>query len=112
MTVLVFPPSGESKAFDGASELHLECMVEERSRSTTMKHDGMLSLTDLSRPDDFPTPTQNGPSLTKMSSPLPIEPGDIKLDPADTSASTGEGPKQHMTVTHNFYVCVLNRNSA
>uniref|UniRef100_A0A3Q3VXX5 Uncharacterized protein n=1 Tax=Mola mola TaxID=94237 RepID=A0A3Q3VXX5_MOLML len=84
--------SCESKAFDGASELHLECMVEERSRSTTMKHDGMLSLTDLSRPDDFPTPTQNGPSLTKMSSPLPIEPGDIKLDPADTSASTDGQP--------------------
>lgn len=93
MTTLLFPPSGESKAFDGASELHLECMVEDRSRSTAMKHDGVLSLTDLSRPEDFPNPTQNGPSLTKMSSPLPIEPGDIKLDPAagDTSASTGEG---------------------
>lgn len=57
-----------------------------------MKHDGLLSLTDLSQPDDFPSPPHNGPSLTEMSSPLPIEPSDIKLDPAaaDTSASTGE----------------------
>lgn len=84
--------SDESKVFDRASELQLDCVVEESSGSTTMKHDGLLSLTDLSQPDDFPSPPHNGPSLTEMSSPLPIEPSDIKLDPAaaDTSASTGE----------------------
>uniref|UniRef100_A0A669E5P1 Nuclear receptor subfamily 1, group H, member 3 n=2 Tax=Oreochromis TaxID=8139 RepID=A0A669E5P1_ORENI len=84
----------ESKVFDGASELQLDCMVEESSGSTTMKHDGLLSLTDLSHPDDFPVPPHNGPSLAEMSSPLPVEPNDIKLDPAagDTSASTDGQP--------------------
>ncbi|KAK5935636.1 hypothetical protein CgunFtcFv8_020983 [Champsocephalus gunnari] len=46
----------ESKVFDGASELQLDCMVEEGSGSTAMKHGGLLSLADLSRPDDFPAP--------------------------------------------------------
>lgn len=84
--------SDESKVFDGASELQLDCMVEESSGSTTVKHDSLLSLADLSQPDDFPVPPHNGPSLTEMSSPLPVEPNDIKLDPAagDTSASLGE----------------------
>lgn len=88
----MFPLSDESKVFDGASKLQLDCMVEESSGSSTVKHDGLLSLTDLSHPDDFPVPPHNGPSLTEMSSPLPIEPSDIKLDPAagDTPASTGE----------------------
>lgn len=78
--------------FDGASELQLDCMVEESGGSTAMKHESLLSLADLSQPDDFPVPAHNGPSLTEMSSPLPIEPNDIKLDPAagDTSASIGE----------------------
>lgn len=90
--VFVSPLSDESKVFDGASELQLDCMVEESSGSTTMKHDGLLSLADLSQPDDFPVPLHNGPSLTEMSSPLPVEPNDIKLDPAagDTPASIGE----------------------
>lgn len=93
MNVNVFVSlSDESKVFDGASELQLDCMVEESSGSTTMKHDGLLSLADLSQPDDFPVPPHNGPSLTEMSSPLPVEPNDIKLDPAagDTPASIGE----------------------
>lgn len=78
--------------FDGASELQLDCMVEESSGSATVKHDGLLSLADLSQPDNFHAPPHNGPSLTDMSSPLPVEPNDIKLDPAagDTSASIGE----------------------
>ncbi|XP_044058029.1 oxysterols receptor LXR-alpha isoform X2 [Siniperca chuatsi] len=81
----------ESKVLDRASELQLDCLVEESSGSTTMKHEGLLSLADLSHPDDFPVLPHNGPSLTEMSSPLPIEPNDIKLDPAagDTSASIG-----------------------
>nr|BAV93046.1 liver X receptor [Lates calcarifer] len=84
----------ESKVFDGASELQLDCMVEESSGSTTVKHDSLLSLADLSQPDDFPVPPHNGPSLTEMSSPLPVEPNDIKLDPAagDTSASLDGQP--------------------
>lgn len=88
----VSPLSDESKVFDGAAELQLDCMVEESSGSTTMKHESLLSLADLSQPDDFPLPTHNGPSLTDMSSPLPVDPNDIKLDPAagDTSASIGE----------------------
>lgn len=76
--------------FDGASELQLDCLVEESSGSATMKHDGLLSLADLSQPDDFPAPPHNGPLLTDMSSPLQVEPGDIKLDPSagDTSAAS------------------------
>lgn len=65
--------------FNGASELQLDCVVEENSGGAPAK----LALTDLS--DDFPTPPRNGPAL-------PVEPSDIKLDPAaaDTSASSGE----------------------
>lgn len=92
VNVFVSSLQDENKVFDGASELQLDCMVEESSGSTTMKHDGLLSLADLSHPDDFPVPPHNGPSLTEMSTSLPIEPNDIKLDPAagDTSASIGE----------------------
>ncbi|KAM7424552.1 hypothetical protein PAMA_000752 [Pampus argenteus] len=84
----------ESKVFDGAAELQLDCMVEESSGSATMKHESLLSLADLSQPDDFPVPAHNGPSLTEMSSPLQGEPNDIKLDPAasDTSASVDGQP--------------------
>lgn len=106
--VFVSSLSDESKVFDGASELQLDCMVEESSGSTTMKHDGLLSLTDLSHPDDFPVPPHNGPSLAEMSSPLPVEPNDIKLDPAagDTSASTGEkgGYSFQMTAVGTIHV--------
>lgn len=92
VNVIVSPPlTDESKVFDGA-ELQLDCMVEESAGSTTMKHESLLSLADLSQPDDFPVPPHNGPSLTEMSSTLPVEPSDIKLDPAacDISASIGE----------------------
>lgn len=67
--------------FDGPSELQLDCVVEESSRSAPLK----LALTHLSRPDDFPAPPHNGPAL-------PLEPSDIKLDPAaaDTPAGSGE----------------------
>lgn len=76
-----FPRSDERKVFDGPSELQLDCVVEESSRSAPLK----LALTHLSRPDDFPAPPHNGPAL-------PVEPGDIKLDPAaaDTPAGSGE----------------------
>ncbi|KAM3876730.1 oxysterols receptor LXR-alpha isoform 2-T2 [Diretmus argenteus] len=71
---------GESKVFDRASELQLDCMVEESSAG--LKQDGLLSLEDLPQPDDFPVPLHNGPALPEMSSPLPVELNDIKLDPA------------------------------
>ncbi|MEQ2164646.1 hypothetical protein GOODEAATRI_008842 [Goodea atripinnis] len=84
--------SDESKVFDGTPELQLDCMAEESSGNATMKPDGLLSLTDLSQPDDFPVPSRNGTSLTEMSSALPVEPNDIKLDPsaADASGSVGK----------------------
>jgi len=95
LSAIVSPLSDERKVFDGASELQLDCMVEESSGGATMKPDGLLLLTDLSQPDDFPVPPHNGPSLTEMSSPLPVELNDIKLDPAagEASASTGERKK-------------------
>ncbi|XP_017269765.1 oxysterols receptor LXR-alpha isoform X2 [Kryptolebias marmoratus] len=78
----------ESKVFNGASELQLDCTVQESSGSAAMKPDSLLSLTDLSQPDDFPVPLQNEPPLTEMGSPLPVEPGDIKLDPSAADASS------------------------
>lgn len=77
-----FPRSDERKVFDGPSELQLDCVVEESSRSAPLK----LALTDLSRPDDFPAPPQNGPTL-------PVEPSDIKLDPAAADMSAGSGER-------------------
>lgn len=72
-----------------------------------MKHEGLLSLADLSQPDDFPAPPHNGPALSEMSSPLLVEPSDIKLDPAagDTSASIGEIRKHwvYMQTTQMFF---------
>ncbi|KAM9764837.1 oxysterols receptor LXR-alpha isoform 1-T2 [Menidia menidia] len=61
----------ESKVFD--SELQLDCMVEESSRGSTMKPDGLMS-------EPRPPAPHNGP-------PLPLEPCDIKLDPAAAEAS-------------------------
>lgn len=92
ITGFLCPLTDESKVFDGASELQLDCIVEESSGSTTVKHNGLLSLADLSQPDDFPVPPHNGPSLTEMSNALPVEPNDIKLDPAigDSIVSIGE----------------------
>lgn len=86
LNVCVLPLPDNTKVFKEASELQLDCMVEEGSGSSTVKPDPLLSLTDL------PVPPHNGPSPTEMSSPLPVEPSDIKLDPAtgDTSANTGE----------------------
>ncbi|XP_061595065.1 oxysterols receptor LXR-alpha isoform X1 [Cololabis saira] len=82
----------EGKVFDGASELQLDYMVEESSGGPTLKPDGLLSLTSLSPPNDFPVPAHNGPSLTDISSPLPVEPNDIKMDPdaGDTPSIIGE----------------------
>lgn len=118
MNLFASPLSDESKVFDGASELQLDCMVEESSGSTTMKHDGLLSLADLSHPDDFPVPPHNGPSLTEMSSPLPIEPNDIKLDPAagDTPASIGERKEITLNSCNTQFQCfspelTLNRKT-
>nr|XP_020464472.1 oxysterols receptor LXR-alpha [Monopterus albus] len=84
----------ETKVFDRAPELQLDCMAEESSGSTAMKHDSLLSLADLSQPDGFPVPPHNGSSMTEMSSPLLVQPNDIKLDPAagDTSASIDGQP--------------------
>uniref|UniRef100_A0A1A8RL47 Nuclear receptor subfamily 1, group H, member 3 n=3 Tax=Nothobranchius TaxID=28779 RepID=A0A1A8RL47_9TELE len=77
----------ESKVFHGASELQLDCMVEESNGSATIKPGGQLSLTPLPQPNDFPVPSHNGPSLTDMSSPLPVELCDIKVDPSANNAS-------------------------
>ncbi|KAM6950585.1 oxysterols receptor LXR-alpha isoform 1-T6 [Lycodopsis pacificus] len=84
----------ERKAFVGASELQLDCMVEESDRSAAMKQDGPLSLADLSPPEDLPAPPHNGLLLTDMRSPLPAEPSDIKPEPSagDTPGSLDGQP--------------------
>lgn len=80
------PHPDDTKVFGDASKLQLDCMVEEGDRSSRVKPDAPLSLADL------PVPPRNGPSLTEM----PVEPSDIKSDPAtgDTSASIGEREKK------------------
>ncbi|KAF0042876.1 hypothetical protein F2P81_004213 [Scophthalmus maximus] len=79
----------ESKVFERASELQLDCMVEENGGGAAVKRDAPLSLADLSQPDDL-----HAPPLNEMSSPLPVELSDIKLDPAaaDTPASIDGQP--------------------
>uniref|UniRef100_A0A8C2WAD7 Nuclear receptor subfamily 1, group H, member 3 n=1 Tax=Cyclopterus lumpus TaxID=8103 RepID=A0A8C2WAD7_CYCLU len=82
-TICTSEMSGKRKVFVGASELQLDCMVEERGGSTAMKHEGLLSLADLSQPDDLPAPSHNGlpPADMRRRSPLLVEPSDIKPDP-------------------------------
>ncbi|XP_077375008.1 oxysterols receptor LXR-alpha [Festucalex cinctus] len=82
----------ESKVFDGAAEVPLNCMVEESNCSTTMKPETLLSLGDLSQPDDLPATPHNGPAATGMSSPLPVEQSDTKPDVGDTSNGTDGQP--------------------
>lgn len=79
------PLPDDTKVFGDASKLQLDCMVEEGDRDSRVKPNALLSLADL------PVPPHNGPSLTEM----PVEPSDIKSDPAagDTSASIGERKK-------------------
>lgn len=74
--------------FDGALELQLDCIKSKSSTAAEVKHEDLLSLP---HPAKFPSPFQNGPSLAEMSSPLSMEPRDIKLDPAagDMPANTG-----------------------
>lgn len=79
--------------FDRAAELQLDCRVEKSSRGTTMKHESLLSLAEHSQHDDFSASPQNGPPYSETtSSPLPVDPNDIKHDRAagDTSANIGE----------------------
>lgn len=102
-------PSDESKVFDGASELQLDCLAEESSGSGTMKPDSLLSLTDLSQPGDFPVPSHNGPALIQMSSTLPVELNDIKPDPsaADASGSVGKQRWRRGTAGAFLSSCLL-----
>lgn len=87
MNVCVCVLSDESKVFDGAAQLQLDCMVEENSRGAAMKHESLLSLSE-----DSSAPPQNDPPPSEMSSPLPVESTDTKLELAssDTPPSTGE----------------------
>ncbi|XP_061888802.1 oxysterols receptor LXR-alpha isoform X1 [Entelurus aequoreus] len=84
----------ESKVFDNAAELQLDCMVEESNGGTRMKHGRLVSLSDLSQPDDFHAPPHNGPAMTGMNSHMPVESSDTKPDPAagDTSTSIDGQP--------------------
>lgn len=93
--------------FEGSSELQLDCMVEESSGSSTVKSSGLLSLADFSHSNVFHTGPRNGSSPPEMSSSLPVEQRDIKLDPAvvDTSASTGENNiTLKKAVMHDFII--------
>uniref|UniRef100_A0A673XRF1 Nuclear receptor subfamily 1, group H, member 3 n=1 Tax=Salmo trutta TaxID=8032 RepID=A0A673XRF1_SALTR len=84
---------GPGEVFDGAPELQLDCLCSGDDRSSAeMKHEG--NLLPLEPPDHagFSSPPQKGPSsLAEKSSPLPMEPSDIKADPADSMPANTEG---------------------
>ncbi|KAM6980407.1 oxysterols receptor LXR-alpha [Aplochiton taeniatus] len=70
---------GERKVFDVAPELRLDYTWNNVGSDTEVKHADLLSL-DLPHPAEISTPPQNRPLLAEMSSPLPMEPNNIKLD--------------------------------
>uniref|UniRef100_A0A673XXJ3 Nuclear receptor subfamily 1, group H, member 3 n=1 Tax=Salmo trutta TaxID=8032 RepID=A0A673XXJ3_SALTR len=88
------------EVFDGAPELQLDCLCSGDDRSSAeMKHEG--NLLPLEPPDHagFSSPPQKGPSsLAEKSSPLPMEPSDIKADPADMTSSNQSDWSKHQPV--------------
>ncbi|KAM8877501.1 oxysterols receptor LXR-alpha isoform 1-T3 [Synchiropus picturatus] len=84
----------ESKVFVGTSELQVDCLVEDRGLGVSMKQESIQSLAELPQSSDVSAGPQNGPSLTKLSSPPSLEADNIKHDPAfsDTPASTDGQP--------------------
>ncbi|CAL8244416.1 unnamed protein product [Lota lota] len=84
---------GERKVFDRTPVRQLDCLVEERGDGAQAKNNGIM-LGNPSRADDLPVPSHDGTSLGEMSSPLPVEHGDMKLDPAvgDMPANTDGQP--------------------
>uniref|UniRef100_A0A8C7Q2I3 Nuclear receptor subfamily 1, group H, member 3 n=1 Tax=Oncorhynchus mykiss TaxID=8022 RepID=A0A8C7Q2I3_ONCMY len=77
------------RVFDGDPELQLDCLCSGDDRSSAeMKHEG--NLLPLEPPDHagFSSSPQKRPSsLAEESSPLPMEPSDIKADPAGSMPS-------------------------
>ncbi|KAK0144367.1 Oxysterols receptor LXR-alpha [Merluccius polli] len=84
---------GERKVFDRAPVRQLDCLVEERGDGARANHNGPM-LGDPCQADDLSAPSHDGTSLGDMSSPLPVERGDMKLDPAagDMPANTDGQP--------------------
>ncbi|KAG7247269.1 hypothetical protein CRUP_000486, partial [Coryphaenoides rupestris] len=76
----------ERKVFDRSPARQPDCSVEECADGGQAKHNGLM-LGDPSQADD-------GTSLGEMSSPLPVEHADMKLDPAagDAPAHTDGKP--------------------
>ncbi|XP_041697371.2 oxysterols receptor LXR-alpha isoform X2 [Coregonus clupeaformis] len=84
---------GHGEVFDGAPELQLNCLGSGNDRSSAeMKHEGNLLPLEPPHHAGFPSPPQKGPSsLAEKSSPLPMEPSDIKADPAGDMPANTEG---------------------
>lgn len=84
---LLAPPPGERKVFDRSPVRQQDCSVEECADGGQAKHNGLM-LGDPSQADD-------SASLGEMSSPLPVEHADMKLDLAagDAPAHTGRGAR-------------------
>nr|XP_046202375.1 oxysterols receptor LXR-alpha isoform X1 [Oncorhynchus gorbuscha]XP_046202376.1 oxysterols receptor LXR-alpha isoform X1 [Oncorhynchus gorbuscha]XP_046202377.1 oxysterols receptor LXR-alpha isoform X1 [Oncorhynchus gorbuscha]XP_046202378.1 oxysterols receptor LXR-alpha isoform X1 [Oncorhynchus gorbuscha]XP_046202379.1 oxysterols receptor LXR-alpha isoform X1 [Oncorhynchus gorbuscha]XP_046202380.1 oxysterols receptor LXR-alpha isoform X1 [Oncorhynchus gorbuscha] len=84
---------GHGEVFDGDPELQLDCLCSGDDRSSAeMKHEG--NLLPLEPPDHagFSSSPQKRPSsLAEESSPLPMEPSDIKADPAGSMLANTEG---------------------
>lgn len=80
-------PPGERKVFDRAPVRQLDCAVEECADGGQAKRNGLM-LGDPSQADEL---AHDATSLGEMSSPLPVEHADMKLDPAagDPPVHTG-----------------------
>uniref|UniRef100_A0A8C7CZU8 Nuclear receptor subfamily 1, group H, member 3 n=1 Tax=Oncorhynchus kisutch TaxID=8019 RepID=A0A8C7CZU8_ONCKI len=79
---------GHGEVFDGDPELQLDCLCSGDDRcSAEMKHEG--NLLPLEPPDHAgfsSSPEKRPSSLAEESSPLPMEPSDIKADSAGKTA--------------------------
>ncbi|KAK6294778.1 hypothetical protein J4Q44_G00356080 [Coregonus suidteri] len=84
---------GHGEVFDGAPELQLDCLGSGNDRSSAeMKHEGNLLPLEPPHHAGFSSPPQKGPSsLAEKSSPLPMEPSDIKADSAGDMPANTEG---------------------
>ncbi|XP_010895377.1 oxysterols receptor LXR-alpha isoform X2 [Esox lucius] len=81
------------EVFHRGPELQLDCLRSgDDHRSTEMKHEGNLLPLESPHQAGFSSPPQNvSSSLAEMSSPLPMEPIDIKADPAGDMPANPEG---------------------
>ena len=91
--LLQFPPPptlpGERKVFDRTLARQPDCLEEEPSGDGARARQHEVMLGSPPRAEDLPP--HDGSSLGEMSSPLPAEHGDMRLDPAAGDGSVHSG---------------------